>query len=90
MGMREKLIELIGNTHYGKNDASLVGENFQEGFIAKIADNLIANGVTIPVLCKDCVHMKNQFHARFCNVWCMYNGMGDEGFCNYGERKDNG
>ena len=41
------------------------------------------------VRCKDCVHMKNQFNARFCNVWCMYNGMGDEGFCNYGERKDN-
>ena len=41
------------------------------------------------VRCKDCVHMKNQFNARFCNVWCMYNGMGDEGFCNYGERKGN-
>ena len=42
---REKLIELIGATHYGNN--SLVGENFQEGFIARIADHLIANGVTI-------------------------------------------
>lgn len=41
------------------------------------------------VRCKDCIHMKNQFNARFCDVWCMYNGMGDEGFCNYGERKDN-
>ena len=41
------------------------------------------------VRCKDCVHMKNQFNARFCNIWCMYNGMGDEGFCNYGARKDN-
>ena len=44
----------------------------------------------VPVVrCKDCVHMKNQFHARFCNVWCMYNGMGDDGFCNYGERRNN-
>ena len=42
------------------------------------------------VRCKDCVHMKKQFGARFCNVWCMYNGMGDGGFCNYGERKENG
>lgn len=41
---REKLIELIGATHYGNNS---VGENFQEGFIAKIADHLIANGVTL-------------------------------------------
>lgn len=40
------------------------------------------------VRCKDCVHMKNQFNARFCNVWCMFNGMGDEGFCNYGEKRE--
>ena len=43
MRMREKLIELIASTEYGNG---LVGENFQEGFIAKIADHLIANGVT--------------------------------------------
>lgn len=42
---REKLIELIGSTKYGSG--SLVGKNFQEGFIAKIADHLIANGVTV-------------------------------------------
>ena len=42
--MREMLIELIGSTEYGNG---LVGENFQEGFIAKIADHLIANGVVI-------------------------------------------
>lgn len=40
------------------------------------------------VHCKDCVHMKEQFNARYCEIWCMFNGMGDEGFCNYGERKD--
>lgn len=40
------------------------------------------------VRCKDCVHMKEQFNARYCEIWCMFNGMGDEGFCNYGERKD--
>ena len=78
MGMREKLIELLREVQY-------LG-----GLEEKIADHLIANGVTIPVRCKDCVYMKNQFHARFCNVWCMYNGMGDEGFCNYGERKEDG
>ena len=41
---REKLIELIGSTKYG-ND-SLIGKNFQRGFIEKIAVHLIANGVT--------------------------------------------
>lgn len=43
--MREKLIELIGTTEYG--NGSLIGNNFQKGFIKKIADHLIANGVTI-------------------------------------------
>lgn len=43
--IREKLVELIGSTVYGKN--SKVGENFQRGFIEKIADHLISNGVTV-------------------------------------------
>ena len=41
---REKLIELIGSVQYG--NGSLIGNNFQKGFIEKIADHLIANGVT--------------------------------------------
>ena len=44
---REKLIELIGSTEYG--NGSLIGNNFQKGFIEKIADHLIANGVTMNV-----------------------------------------
>ena len=43
--MREKLIELICSTKYG--NGSLVGKNFQRGFVEKIADHLIANGVTV-------------------------------------------
>ena len=43
--MIEKLIELICSTEYG--NGSLIGNNFQKGFIEKIADHLIANGVTI-------------------------------------------
>ena len=42
---REKVIELIGTTEYG--NGSLVGNNFQKGFIEKIADHLIANGVRL-------------------------------------------
>lgn len=45
MSDREKLIELIGLTEYG--NGALVGKNFQRGFIGKIADNLIENGVTV-------------------------------------------
>ena len=45
MDVREKLVELIGSTEYG--NGSLVGNNFQKGFIEKIASNLIAHGVTV-------------------------------------------
>ena len=42
------------------------------------------------VRCKDCVHCEvTPDCLRWCNVWNGINGMGDEGFCNYGERKDN-
>lgn len=54
------------------------------------ARKLIEDAPEAVVHCRDCVHMKNSFNARFCKVWCMYNGMGDEGFCNYGERKEDG
>lgn len=41
------------------------------------------------VRCKNCKHMEHTPDSlRWCNVWCGINGMGDEGFCNYGERKD--
>lgn len=45
MDVKEKLVELIGSTEYG--NGSLVGNNFQKGFIEKIATHLIANGVTV-------------------------------------------
>lgn len=45
MDVRGKLVELIGSTEYG--DGSLVGNNFQKGFIEKIASHLIAHGATV-------------------------------------------
>lgn len=38
---REKLIESICSTEYG--NSSLIGNNFQKGFIEKIADHLLAS-----------------------------------------------
>ena len=55
MDVREKLVELIGSTKYG--NGSLVGNNFQKGFIEKIASHLIANGVTVQE-CGEWVHPK--------------------------------
>ncbi len=41
------------------------------------------------VRCKDCKHMVTTPNGlRLCSVWCDINGMGDEGFCNYGERRE--
>lgn len=41
------------------------------------------------VRCKDCKNMiVSDKGFRFCNVWCKINGMGDNGYCNYGERKE--
>ena len=43
------------------------------------------------VRCKDCKHMEvTPDCLRWCNVWNGINGMGDDGFCNYGERKADG
>ena len=43
--MRDRLIELIGSTECG--NGYCISEKYQDGFIARIADHLIANGVTI-------------------------------------------
>lgn len=78
--MKEKLIELIQSAVDG----------CATYWARLIADHLIANGVTIPVRCKECIHMKERFNARYCEVWTTFNGMGDEGFCNYGLRREDG
>lgn len=40
------------------------------------------------VRCKDCKHMEIAMgNLRWCNVWDSINGMGDDGYCNYGERR---
>lgn len=42
----------------------------------------------IPVRCKDCKRMFVPVPGiRYCTVWNNPNGMGDDGFCNYGERR---
>ena len=43
----------------------------------------------VPVVrCRECKHMIPQSHTRYCTVWNAVNGMGDDGFCNYGKRKE--
>lgn len=40
------------------------------------------------VRCKDCRHMEKSQYGRYCQIWWMYNGHGDDGFCCYGEQKE--
>lgn len=41
------------------------------------------------VYCKDCRHMEiTPDNLRWCNAWQRINGMGDEGYCNYGEKRE--
>lgn len=72
--MREKLIELI---------QSAVG-GCATYWASLIADKLIANGVTIPVRCKDCAVPHNRFTG------CpKLNGLipPQDFYCVYGERR---
>ena len=43
------------------------------------------------IRCKDCKHQITkgyaQYRYRWCEVWKGINGMGDDGFCNYAERR---
>ena len=80
MTNKEKLVELLETIPYA-----------QRLYPDLYVDMLIENGITIPVRCKDCKHMEKVGlnNHRYCNVWRHINGMGDDGYCNYGERKDN-
>ena len=53
------------------------------------ARKLIADAPTVDavevVRCKDCRHISVERGLCFCNVWEKFNGMGYDGFCNYGE-----
>ena len=79
MGMREKLIELL-ETVVSPKEILCYGEVLVS--TSRVADHLIANGVTIPVRCKDC--WKNA------DGLCSYQlkNVPGKDFCGDGERND--
>ena len=91
IGMREKLIELMtGLPCHAKTCMDCEFFNTEECYRRQreiIADHLIANGVTIPVRCKDCKRAQ-QYEADH-EVFCYFIGayMGNNNFCSYGERR---
>lgn len=43
----------------------------------------------VPVVrCRECKHMRRDNVGIFCETWKGYNGCGEDGFCNYGERRE--
>ena len=40
------------------------------------------------VRCKDCKHQRNWQSMCYCTIWKTVHGMGEDGFCGYGERKE--
>ena len=94
MGMREKLIELLCKAHNAVTDKSLENDSeFGMTYAEQIeteADSLIANGVTIPVRCKDCKHWLHDFPGCTDAIgrceWANYM-VGCNGYCVYVERR---
>lgn len=54
----------------------------------RIAEFLFANGVTIPVRCKDCKYQTTGL-CPMENIEVPWVGTKDYDFCSFGERKDN-
>ena len=87
MVMREKLIDLLEEA----GDKSL--HQHIPLTSSMIADHLIANGVEIPVRCKDCKYWERW--ATTCGVadkgYCNcheVDAMEQDDFCSYGERRE--
>ena len=81
--MREKLIELLESVPHA-----------QRLYPDLYVDHLIANGVTIPVRCKDCKHYDNSEGICWCHLNSKFfpggmdwHGFPEDGFCSYGERR---
>ena len=71
---------------------ALIKEANSDGAYGYVDAKQISEAPTIAavevVRCRECKHMIPQSHTRYCTVWNAVNGMGDDGFCNYGERKE--
>lgn len=81
---REKLMELLNDSfdeQYNKRGLLTARHT---------ADHLVANGVVVPVHCKDCKHWADGVagcteHIKCCKIG--YYMVGENGYCVYGERK---
>lgn len=85
--MREKLIELLKEAMVLSDGICRIVGNTQA---VAIGHYLFANGVTIPVHCKDCKHWADGVagcteHIKCCKIGFYM--VGGNGYCVYGERR---
>lgn len=87
------LVKLLHDDVCGFEECAKCPFEFDDtGCIARMVDRMAKhfeeNDVIPVVRCKDCRHMTVELGYRYCNVWERINGYGDDGFCSYGERKE--
>ena len=103
--MREKLIELLKETPIAEINGHIAEAKvcFVSHVFESFADHLIANGVTIPVRCKECKHRGDygcpMYHEEYIE-WdddeyhereiIDHDRTRDDGFCDLGERRTDG
>ena len=96
---REKLIKLLSNAHSISTEAACFDDATYAKQLRIEADHLIANGVTIPVRCKECKYINREIHAKGYGCLCdahscdregheRYLYVEDDDFCSYGERRE--
>ena len=82
--LREKMVALLDDAFIESDD------NFGMPYSIQVADFLIANGVEIPTICKDCKYNDHEKAFRPEGIWCCYWGIDPDpnDFCSYGERRE--
>lgn len=84
--MREKLIDIVEHT-----PCVAVSSKTAAGHIA---DNLIANGVTIPVRCHECrswernISNQKEYGTCYCNGFARGIVKHQNGYCDKGQRRE--
>ena len=87
MSEREKLIEIIISSF----------DYCSKFYAALIADYLLSHGVTVPVRCGECCYYRQNTKLALSdymdeNFYCVLHRseFTENGYCSYGERKENG
>lgn len=83
---RKAFLKFLEDRHI-KYSIEWMVQNYSASTLYTMIENAPSVDAVEVVRCKDCKHMQNMGY-RYCQVWQTVNGMGDDGFCNYGERAD--